>query len=85
MQAGVESIIPFASFKRLVVECLQETGEDMWIQPGAIKNLREATEAFLVETFRNANAINLAYGHTTLSKKAMRLALLNSQYQPKKK
>ncbi len=72
-QKKVNLVIPSAPFRRVVDELTQT--DNIRYQQEAIVALQTAAEAYLVETFQDANALAVYNGRETLHNEDINLAL----------
>ena len=83
-QRGTDLLIRKLPFQRLVREILQtKGGSDMRIQSVALIALQEATEAFMVGTFEDANQCAIHAKRVTVMPKDLALATRIRYGQPK--
>ena len=73
-QKSVKMLIPRAPFQRLVRECFHEVDPDLRLSPNALLAMQEASEAFLVGVFEDANLCSLHAKRVTVTKADMDLA-----------
>ena len=74
-QKSTSTLIPTIPFLRLAREILNECNTRLRIQAKAISALQEATEAYLVDLFNDANLCAIHAKRVTLQLKDMQLAL----------
>ena len=74
-QKSTSTLIPTMAFLRLARELLLECKPGLRIQANAIAALQEATEAYLVGLFNDANLCAIHAKRVTLQTKDMQLAL----------
>ena len=67
-QKSIDLLLPRAPFVRVVREVIKEMDPDMRVQAQAITALQEATEAYLVTLFEDANLCCIHAKRTTLRK-----------------
>jgi histone H3 len=73
-QKGTELLIRKLPFQRLVREVAQEFRSELRFQSTAILALQEASEAFLVQLFENANLCAIHAKRVTIQPKDIQLA-----------
>ncbi|KAF9442664.1 histone-fold-containing protein, partial [Macrolepiota fuliginosa MF-IS2] len=74
-QARTQPLIPKAPFERLVREVGQDAKEDVRFAPQAVRAIQEATEAWLVELFAEANLVAIHSRRVTIAPKDVLLVL----------
>ena len=73
-QRSTDTVIRKLPFQRLVKEIMQNTGKDLRIQTSALLALQEASEAYLVSYFQDANLCALHAKRVTIMPKDIQLA-----------
>jgi histone H3/H4 len=73
LQKLFHSLIPFAPFLRLVLEVAQQFKTTVRMQREAVLALREATEAFLIHLFENAQLCAIHAKRVTIFPKDIQL------------
>ena len=71
-QKRVDACIPTAPFNRLVREMIGDYATEVRVQPGAVKALRSAAEAYLVKRFEDAQLMAIHAKRTTVQVKDLR-------------
>ena len=73
-QKSVEMLLPKAPFQRLIRECFGDIDPDLKISAQALLALQEASEAYLVGVFEDANLCSIHAKRVTVTKADMDLA-----------
>ena len=74
IQKGTNLLLRKLPFQRLVREIVQEQGHDLKFQSVAMEVLQEATEAYMILTFENANLCAIHAKRVTIMPKDLALA-----------
>jgi histone H3 len=72
-QKSTQHLIPKLPFQRLVKEIASEYKTDLRFQPSAVKALQEASEAYLVGLFDDANLVAIHGKRVTIQPKDVEL------------